>query len=72
METIGALLVLLIMLAFLGLYVWSAVWAYGDAEQRGKSGCLVALLILLLSWPISILAWLVFRPEKKMPPYDRE
>ena len=46
------------------LYVWSIIWAYGDAVARGKSGLLVALLVALLSWPGGWLAWLVFRPPR--------
>jgi hypothetical protein len=53
----------LLMLLFVGIWIWSIIWAYGDAESRGKSGCLVVLLILLLSWPIGLLAWIIFRPE---------
>jgi hypothetical protein len=41
----------------------SLVWVYRDAEARNKSGILVALLVLLLNWPIGLLLWLVFRPE---------
>ena len=51
-------------LIILGLYVWSLVWSYRDAEERGKPGLLVALMVALLSWPISLLVWLVFRPER--------
>ena len=62
-----------ILLGFIALYVWSIVWAYGDAERRGKSGWLVALLVLLLSWPVGLIIWLIFRPEeKKTPPFDIE
>jgi hypothetical protein len=53
---------LLLALAGLALYVWSIVWAYRDAERRGKPGWLVALLVALLSWPVSLLVWIVFRP----------
>jgi hypothetical protein len=45
------------------LYVWSIIWAYNDAERRGKPGWLVALLVALLSWPIGLLLWLLFRPK---------
>jgi hypothetical protein len=41
-----------------------AIWAAMDATDRGKSGCLVFVLILLLG-PIGILLWLVFRPEEQ-------
>ena len=51
-------------LIVLGLYIWSIVWAYRDAESRGKPGLLIALMIALLSWPISLLVWIAFRPER--------
>ena len=47
------------------IFLWSLIWSYGDAESRGKSGCLVVLLVLLLSWPVGLLVWFVFRPDKK-------
>lgn len=56
-------------LAFIGLigllvvpYVWSVVWAYGDAKRRGKPGLLVALLVLFL-WPMGLLIWWLFHPS---------
>ena len=50
-------------LVVLGLYIWSLHFAYVDAEARGKSGCLVTLIVAFLSWPVGLLVWLVFRPE---------
>jgi hypothetical protein len=49
-------------LAGLILYVWSIIWSYRDAERRGKPGWLVALLVALLSWPLSLIIWVLFRP----------
>ena len=49
--------------AILGLLVASLIWVYRDAESRNKSGALVALLVLLLQWPLSLLLWIVFRPD---------
>ena len=49
--------------AFLIIYVVSVGWAARDAESRGKSGCLVAALVAFVSWPLSLLMWIVFRPE---------
>ena len=49
--------------AVLGLLVASLIWVYRDAEARNKSGALVVLLVLLLNWPLSLLLWLVFRPD---------
>jgi len=65
MNGVPSIVGVLFLLSFLGVWVWSIIWAYGDAQSRGKSGWLVALLILLLSWPIGLIAWVVFRPEKK-------
>lgn len=46
--------------------VGSFFWAVGDAEKRGKSGCLVALLFFLLPWPVGLVIWLLVRPA--LPP----
>jgi hypothetical protein len=64
---VAELLPVLAVVGMLGLYVWSIVWAYGDAVARGKSGILVALLVALVSWPGGWLAWLVFRPDRRIP-----
>ncbi|CAN5219823.1 hypothetical protein BH23BAC1_BH23BAC1_51430 [soil metagenome] len=50
-------------LIILVLYIWSIIWAYKDGERRGKPGWLVALIVALLSWPLSLLLWLLFRPD---------
>ncbi len=55
--------VMLLGLLFFGAYIVSIFWAFGDAERRGKSGCLVALIVAFLSWPIGLLLWIVLRPE---------
>lgn len=60
---VGSIIMLLVGLILLGLYLYSIVWSYNDAESRGKSGCLVALLVALLSWPIGLIVWVVLRPE---------
>lgn len=41
-----------------------SVWVMNDAKDRGKPGCLVALMVLSLNFP-GLLIWLIFRPEKK-------
>lgn len=48
----------------IALFVYSIVWVYKDAKARGKNPYLVALLLALLEWPISIILWLVIRPKK--------
>lgn len=50
-------------LVVLGLFVWSMIWVYRDAEDRDKNPWLVCLLVFLFNWPISLLLWYVFRPE---------
>jgi hypothetical protein len=65
-EFLGTFVAVIVSLIFVGLVIWSLTWVYGDAEKRGKSGCLVALLVFLLSWPVSLLAWVGFRPEHKI------
>ncbi len=54
--------------ALFGLLIASLIWVYRDAEARSKSGILVVLLVLLLNWPLSLLLWLVFRPEDSNGP----
>ena len=63
-EFLDPILVTIILLGLLAPYVFSIVWAYNDAEGRGKSGCLVAILVAFLSWPIGLVAWLIFRPDR--------
>jgi hypothetical protein len=52
------------------LYVGSVIWAFCDANARGKPGWAVALLVAIGFWPIGLLAWFVFRPEKKSSPVN--
>jgi len=63
-------IILLLLAAIVGIaifvvYVASIIWSYGDAEKRGKSGCLVAILVAFLSWPLGLIIWLVARPNDK-------
>jgi hypothetical protein len=62
---IGNAIGLVFVFFLLVLYILSIVWAYGDAEDRGKSGCLVVLLVMFLPWPIGLIAWFVFRPNRR-------
>lgn len=55
------------------IWLGSGLWIARDADKRGKPGGLVALLALLLCWPISLLVWIALRPEEKpaeRPPFD--
>lgn len=68
-NTFGTLLILFsifcVAIPLLVGFFYSVFWAYQDAEKRGKSGCLVALLVFLVSWPAGLIIWLIFRPENK-------
>jgi len=65
-EFVLIFLVVPCILLILALLIWSLVWVYNDASRRGKPRWLVVLLVLFLDWPLSLLVWLVFRPEVKM------
>ena len=65
-SAIGGVLVGMAVLVIASLPLISALWAYGDAEQRGKPGCLVAILVFFFSWPLGLILWIVFRPEPRM------
>ncbi|MHC2992279.1 hypothetical protein OB13_12000 [Pontibacter sp. HJ8] len=56
---IGIILCILLLV----FYVWSIVWAYKDAQRRGKPGWLVALVVLLMVWPVGLVVWLLLRPQ---------
>jgi Na+/proline symporter len=64
-SLIGLIIGLCVGIPFLVVYLYSVFWAYNDAEKRGKSGCLVALLVFLLSWPVGLIIWLLIRPQEK-------
>jgi hypothetical protein len=47
----------------LALAILTTIWAYNDAESRGSSGCLVALLVFFVCWPVSLVVWILVRPK---------
>ena len=57
-----------LMLPVFILFLWSVFWIMRDAEQRGKSGCLALLFLVVASWPVSILWWLWLRPPSDQTP----
>ncbi len=62
MKILFILFALAVIAAFVALYVW----AYGDAESRGKPGWLVVLMMLLLSPVAGLVVWLLIRPEEAL------
>ena len=53
----------IVLLACAVLLTANVIWAYRDANARGRSGVLVALLVLLAPWPIGVVAWILLRPK---------
>jgi hypothetical protein len=51
-------------------WLLSGLWVAKDAVARGKSGLLVSLLVLFAGWPLSLVLWLVMRPDNESPPFD--
>jgi antibiotic biosynthesis monooxygenase (ABM) superfamily enzyme len=51
-------------IAMLILYPVSLIWAYRDAERRGKEGLLLTLLVAI-TFVIGLLVWFVVRPERQ-------
>jgi hypothetical protein len=43
------------------LMIANIVWAFRDARSRGRSGVLIALLVLW-TFPLGVILWLIFRP----------
>jgi hypothetical protein len=38
-------------------------WVCQDAERRQKDGMIVATIVFLCGYPLSLLVWMAFRPE---------
>lgn len=48
-------------------FIVAIVYCWNDAKRRGKPPLLVSLLVFC-SFPLGLLAWLIFRPEPVPPP----
>jgi len=62
-PSFGLILWKMFALASLVLYPLSLIWAYRDAEKRGRNGLLLAIFVAV-TWVIGLFVWLVVRPEK--------
>ena len=49
--------------AIAAVYLGSVVWVYRDAEAQGKRGWVMAALVALFGWPVSLVVWAVSRPR---------
>jgi hypothetical protein len=63
MGAVAIIIALIFGLIFFAIYIASLVWVYRDANRRGKSGILVALLVAIISWPIGLLVWFLVRDK---------
>lgn len=61
-DIIGSLFAVLCGGAFFIAFLASLVWAYNDANNRGKSGC-IWILIIWITWPLGLLAYLLLRDQ---------
>ena len=55
------LIALVLFAVFATLMIWSLVWVAQDAEARNRPAWLLVLL-MLVTWPLGLLVWLVARP----------
>lgn len=53
----------IVSIVMFALAILTTIWAYNDAEYRGSSGCIVALLVFFVCWPFSLLVWILVRPK---------
>lgn len=55
----------IIIVVALAIQVITMIWLFRDARARGRSGCLIAALALILSAPTVAIMWLLLRPSSK-------
>lgn len=65
MGSLGALEILIIMLSLSVPAAWvlSMMWAANDARRRGSNSYLVAFLVAVVAWPLSLWVWTMVRPK---------
>jgi hypothetical protein len=62
-ETLIRNLAPVYVIALFVLLIANGVWAFVDARKRGKSGVIVAFLVLVIPFPLGPLVWVAFRPK---------
>ena len=65
MEIVSTIAALLLVVAFIGVYVGSAAWAVNDAQKRGQNGGLIVLFIWMFG-PLAAIVWRFARPRTKL------
>ncbi|GIK65090.1 MAG: hypothetical protein BroJett018_28840 [Chloroflexota bacterium] len=66
-ETPSSTLLMCYCIIFI-LALGSAFWVYNDAQERGDNACLWALVVYFVFWPLSIIAYLIFRKKVELKP----
>ena len=61
----------LFLIAGTALMIANVVWGFRDGRRRGRSGILVAMLVLW-TFPVGVLLWLLFRPDVVEEPEPSE
>jgi hypothetical protein len=64
--SISSIIDYLLALCVLAALAASVVMCAADAKRRGKSPLVVSLMVILF-FPVGLLAWLVFRPKNSQP-----
>lgn len=54
---------LLVMVVFLAIYIWVAVWIFKDASKRDTSAALWVILWIFFSW-VGLIIYLIVRPKE--------
>ena len=52
-----------VILVIFALCLLILIWAFHDAESRGKSGLLVVIMVVLLGLVPGLLIWYILRPQ---------
>jgi prepilin-type processing-associated H-X9-DG protein len=72
MTLFSLLFVLVVGVGLLAAWAGSVAWVWRDAERRGQPGFIVAVLVALLCWPLSLIVWVLARPQPTgTPPAPR-
>jgi len=58
----------IVIVVFFIIWIYVAIWIYHDAEKRGSSGVLWALLVFFFGL-IPLIIWFIVRPPIKQPGY---
>ena len=61
-------IICIISLVFFVVWIYVCIWIYRDAEKRGSSGILWAILVFFFGL-IPLIIWLLVRPPLRQPGY---